>query len=194
MATAIEICSNALILIGAAPISSFQDPGAGATAASNLYEDTLNRVLSEHYWRFAVKKQSLNRLSQEPLNEYKYAFQLPTDLITIITVRPFSNYQVFQKFLYSNFSDVELDYVFRPEEVDMPAYFTKALEYRLAADFAIAVTNDVSKNELWERKYLNELAHARSIDSRNTPPQPIVNQPFTDIRFGGGFSNGRGFA
>lgn len=186
MATDISISSNALILIGAQPISSFDDPGAGALAASNLYEDTLKRVLSEHYWRFAIKKQKLNRLSQEPINQYQFAFQLPTDLISIVTVRPFTNYQVFQTFLYSNVQDLDLDYVFRPAEVDMPVYFTKALEYRLAADFSISVTNDPKKNELWERKYLQEISHARSIDSRGTPPVPIVDQPFTDVRFGGG--------
>jgi len=37
MASDIDIASNALVLIGDNPINSFTEPGAGATAAANLY-------------------------------------------------------------------------------------------------------------------------------------------------------------
>ncbi len=48
MASSIDIASNALILIGDSPISSFEDPGAGAQAASNLYLETKKRFNSIH--------------------------------------------------------------------------------------------------------------------------------------------------
>ena len=77
MASDIDIASNALILIGDNPISSFTEPGAGATAAANLYPVTYEQLLSEHPWTFALKEQKLNQLSQQPdaLTNWRYAYQ-----------------------------------------------------------------------------------------------------------------------
>jgi hypothetical protein len=55
-------------MIGANSISSFDDPGAGAAIAKALYEPLLTAMLTRDYWRFAIKKQKLNLLSQTPLN------------------------------------------------------------------------------------------------------------------------------
>jgi len=183
MASAVDICSSALVLIGANPISSFTEPGAGAKVSAQLYESTLQRYLTDYYWGFATKKQSLNKLSQEPLNQFTYAYQLPTDMLSIITVRPLQTpYSVVGRFIYSNQSSLDIDYIYRPDDVDLPAYFTKALEYKLASDFALAITNNNSLNQTYEAKAQNEFAHARSIDSRNAPPIPMVSSPFTDAR------------
>ena len=62
MPSSIDIASNALLLIGDNPISSFDDPGAGAKVAANLYPETKKRMLSEHPWSFALKQQRLNTL------------------------------------------------------------------------------------------------------------------------------------
>ena len=189
MASAVDICSSALVLIGTNPISSFTEPGGGAKVSSPLYESTLRRYLSDYYWGFATKKQTLNRLSQEPLNDYKYAYQTPTDMLAIITVRPLrTQYAVVGEFIYSDQPDLDIDYLFRPVDEDMPAYFTKALEYKLASDFALAVTNNQGLSQTYEAKAQNEFAHARSIDARNAPPIPIVSSPFTDVRNEGGSS------
>lgn len=183
MASAVDICSSALVLIGTTPISSFTEPGAGAQVCTQLYEATLQRCLTDYYWGFATKKQSLNRLSQTPLNDYKYAYQKPSDMLAMITARPLqTNYAIVGDFIYSDQSSLDIDYLFRPDEPEMPAYFTKALEYKLAADFALAITNNASLNQIYEGKSINEFAHARSIDARNAPPVPMVSSPFTDVR------------
>ena len=187
MASDIDIASNALVLLGHTPISSFTEPGAGALVAANLYEGIVINALSEHYWRFATKKQKLNQLVEKPLNQYEFAYQVPTDMIIAITVRPFSDYQIFGDLLFSNINDIDLDYVARVNETEMPPYFTKLLEYWCASDFAISVTNDNEKMKQFTLAYRDQLAHARSIDSRNTPPVPIQHQPFTDVRFSGTF-------
>ena len=58
--SAIQISSNALILLGHPPIASFEEPGAGAQAASNLYEQSYLNLLTIHRWRFATKKAQLS--------------------------------------------------------------------------------------------------------------------------------------
>lgn len=190
MASDIDIASNALVLIGANPINSFDEPGAGAAAAKALYEPTLLAMLTRTYWRFAIKKQSLNLLSQTPLNEFQYAFQLPTDNLKVLKTYPRSWYKIYRDLIYSNTQSLAIDYVFRPETSGIPDYFVFALQYKLAADFALSVTDDLNKNALFEEKFQLALAEAYAADAQQNPQTPIVDQPFTDVRFGGEFLGG----
>lgn len=190
MASGIDISSNALVLIGAKPINSFDEPGAGAAAAKALYEQTVRSMLTRTYWRFAIKKQQLNRLSQTPLNEFQYAFQIPTDSLKILKVYPRSWYKVYRDLIYSNTQELAADYVFRVEDSGLPDYFVFALQYKLASDFALSVTDDVNKHALFEEKFRLAMGEAYAADAQQNPQTPIVDQPFTDVRFGGEFLGG----
>jgi hypothetical protein len=187
MASDIDIASNALILIGDNPISSFTEPGFGATTAANLYENTYLSALSEHPWTFALKEQYLSRLSQQPDPEtnFKYAFQVPVDAVRIWAVFPHSNYTLVGDLLYSNYDKLLMRYNRKPPESELPPHFVKALEYRLAADFSVSVTEDINKHQLFERKYLSAMAMARSVDSQGKPPVAIIDSPFVDVRLSG---------
>lgn len=187
MPTSIDIASNALILIGDEAISSFQDPGSGAEAAANLYPETYKQVLSEHPWTFALKEQQLSRLSAEPDDKtnYRYAFQLPADLIRLWAIMPHSDYTIVGSLLYSNQTELLSRYVYQVNETSLPAHIVKTLEYKLASDFAMLVTEDAQKAQYYEAKYLDMLGRAKSIDSQGRPPTPIIDSPFVDVRFGG---------
>jgi len=185
MASDIDISSNALTMIGAGSITSFDDPGAGAASAKTLYEPLLEALLTENYWRFAMKKQSLNRLSQTPLNEFKYAYQIPTDSLKIEKVYPRISYKIYRDLIYTDASSIEIDYVFKPDTSSLPAYFVLALTYKLASEFALSVTDDTQKNALYEGKHMAQLAKAFTADAQQYPQTPIVGSPFTDVRNGG---------
>ena len=187
MSSQIDIISNALVLIGHPPISSLDpDQGAGATVGSALYNTAVEYLLSTTTWRFSVKQQSFNRLTATPPNNWKYAFQLPTDLITLWRVTPNCNYQIFEDKLYANVSQLVGDYTFSPSASAFPQYFVQVLQYKLAADFAISVTNDSSKNQLYENKYRTEIGIAMAADAKNHPPIAIQDRPFTDVRYTSG--------
>jgi hypothetical protein len=188
MATKIDIASNALLLIGDVPISAFTEPGAGAQVAANIYEDTYASVLASHPWSFAFKEQRLSRLTQVPDQEtnYSYAHQVPVDLIRLWAILPHSDYVIVGGLLYSNQPDLLARYIYRVMEQDLPAQVIKAVEYKLAADFAIAITEDEKKNALYEQKFLRQLAMARSIDSQGRPQESVIDSPFVDVRGTGG--------
>jgi hypothetical protein len=189
MSSKVDIVSNALLLVGHTAISSFDaDQGAGATVGSALYDTTLEYLLSTTYWRFTVKQQQLSRLSAKPLKNWQYAYQLPTDLITLHRVTPRTNYQIFEDKLYCNVTELFADYTYKPAAEDLPQYFVQAFQYKLAADFAISITNDTQKNGLYEQKFDRELKIAMAADAKSHPPEPIVDQPFTDVRLYGEFS------
>ena len=178
----VQLASNALILLGDEPISSFQDPGAGAKAAANLYESTLLGLLSSHRWNFATKKVKLSQLTATPLNEYKYQYQLPTDYVTIITTQPTSIYRILEDKLYTDSNTVEIDYIYQITADKFPAYFIKAFEYYLARELCIAVTEDMNKYELMNRAYETESRKARYADSQSAPQVPIQDDPYIRVR------------
>jgi hypothetical protein len=187
VATSIDIASNALILIGDDPITSFSEDSAGATAAANLYADTFKQVLAEHPWTFALKELQLSRLSQSPDDEtgYHYAFQMPADLIRLWALFPYANYTIVGNLIYSNSTELLARYVYNVSESLLPAHMIKTLEYRLAADFAMLITESATKAQYYEEKYRDMLAKAKSIDSQNRPQQPIIDSPFVDVRMSG---------
>lgn len=194
MASSIDIASNALLLIGDNPISSFDDPGAGAQVAANIYPETKRRLLSEHPWSFALKQQRLNKLSQEPdvLTGYSNAFQLPTDLIRIWNIQSHSDYILIGNLLYSNETEILATYIFDVDEVNLPPHFVKSLEYSLASDFAISVTEDNAMAGLFEQKAINSKSQAMTIDSQGRPQQAIVDSPLIDAHSGRGNISIRG--
>lgn len=187
MPSSIDIASNALLLIGDNPISSFNDEGAGAQVAANLYPETKKRLLSEHPWSFALKQQRLNKLSQKPdvLTHFKNAFQLPTDLIRIWNIQSHSDYILIGNLLYSNENEVLATYVYNVDEVNLPPHFTKSLEYALASDFAISVTEDNSMSQIMSQKAEMFTAKAMAIDSQGRPQSAIADSPIINARFSG---------
>lgn len=196
MATDISMSSNALILLGDNPISSFTEAGFGATAAANLYEDTYKAILASHPWSFALKEQELNQLSQTPDSRtgFQYAYQMPTDLIRAWKLMDHSDYTIIGDILYSNLSTILLRYVYKVAETELPPQVVKAIEYKLASEFAPFISEDTNLANLYEEKARFQLAQAQYIDSQNRPQSAIIDSPFTDVRLGGrGYWNGSSY-
>lgn len=181
MATSIDIASSALILIGDEPISSIDE----SKAASSLYQEIKEQLLSSHPWSFATKQQQLNRLSESPdeMTGYSYAFQLPTDLIRIWSIQDYSNYILVGDKLYSNSTTLLCTYIYDAPESSFPPHFIKALQYALASDFAVAVREDMTVSGYYENKARFALSQATAIDSQSRPQISIIDSPLLSVRY-----------
>lgn len=182
MTTAINIASNALVRLGANAINSFDEGGSSGTNAEQLYEPTLHALLTESRWRFAVAKRTLARLVDVPLNEYSYAFQIPADNLMVIRTYHNSDYEIYEDKIFSNQPTLDIDYIFRPSEGRFPAWFTLLFEFKLAAELCQSVTSNRKNAELFEQKYMMQLAKAQFADSSQRTIQPITSSPYTDVR------------
>lgn len=182
MSSKIETASNALVRIGVPPISSFTEGGAAGVVANNIYEPTILAILTETRWRFAAAKRLLAKLTSTPLNEWSNAFQLPSDLILMYRVYPNSNYEIYENKLYSNNNSVSIDYLFRPDESRWPAYFQLAVEYKLASEFALTVTNNSTKAKIYEEKYQQQIVKARFADAQGRPATPMQRSNYISVR------------
>ena len=176
------MCSNALLLIGENTINSFTQGTTGSTVAANLYTGTYEDELTKHPWRFAQAKRQLARLTSTPLNQWNYAFQLPSDLLAVHHVHPNVAFDIYENKLYCNEQSIDLDYTFRPDESRLPAYFVRLMEFRLASLFAVPVAEDRSKADTYQMMYERQFAQAQFIDSQGRTATPLQRNPLIDVR------------
>jgi len=182
MATDIEVSSNALVRIGANPISSFTEGGASGIAASNLYEITVKAVLSAYPWQCTKGKRQLARLTAAPLNDYQYAFQIPTGTLRVLRVFEARDYKIFEDKIYANSDTLFIDYQYRAPETSWPAYLQLLMEYKLASEFALTVTSNEEQNAIYEAKYDKYLKQAKALDAQQAPQDAIISSPYRDAR------------
>ena len=182
--TSIDLASNALLLIGEETISSFTDDSTAALVAANLYEPTYESLLTLHPWRFASSKATLSRLTATPVNEWSYAYQLPADFLVAQHIDDATEkYQIYGNKLYSDNTTIVLDYTYKPDESLLPAYFAELLEYRLAAVFAIPITESATKGDYYASLAEKQLAKSKTIDSQMSPSSaPDGNSPLINFR------------
>tara|TARA_B100001093_G_scaffold288302_1_gene275415 strand:- start:162 stop:746 length:585 start_codon:yes stop_codon:yes gene_type:complete len=185
--SAIDICSRALILVGAEPITSFDDDTTEALIAGNMYEDIARTNLTATRWRFATNQAVLNRLSEAPTGRFDSAYQLPDYLfLHAVTVRDFQiEYNVYgnKVFCDADTADVLIaDFTYRASEVDWPSYFSVCVEYAMAVVFATALIRDTSLSSLMSNQYEFLMAKARSTDSQQQTTRKIVTSRFITNR------------
>lgn len=180
----IDICARALILIGADPITSFDENTTEALVASNMYEDVARASLVNSRWRFATNQALLNLLSAAPTGRYDRAYQLPADLLMLhaVTVGDLPiEYQIYGSKVFADTDPADIviaDYTFRANEQDWPSYFTIAVEYSLAVVFATSIARDATLAALMKEQARESMAKARSLDSQQQTSRKLTTSRF----------------
>lgn len=174
----IALCSRALIRLGAAPITSFDDGTAESEIAGALFGTVRDALLSAYSWSFATGQVVLDQLESPPIADYESAFQLPSDFLRALSAGAGTrgrglNYRITRNVLHSNASDVTLTYIFRPNEEEFPPYFDSVLISKLSAEFCIPVTENTSRAETLYRMADMEFQRARQIDAQQDSPVQI---------------------
>jgi len=186
--TPIDICSRALILIGAETITSFEDGTTEALVSVNMYEDVARTALVNTRWRFSTNQAELNLLTAAPTGRYERAYQLPSGYLMVHTATVNDNiidYQIYGDKLYADTSagdSVILDYTYRANELDWPSYFTIAVEYSLATVFATSIARDNGLASIMQAQASETMAKARSLDSQQQTTRKLVTSRFLTNR------------
>lgn len=184
----IDICSRALVLIGAEPITSFSDDTTESLVSSNMYEDIARTNLTSTRWRFATNQAVLNRLTAAPTGRFDSAYQLPSGYLYIhaITVNDLQiEYDLYGDKAYCDASPQDtlvVDYTFRADEQNWPSYFCLTVEYAMASVFATAIARDTALANAMNLQYERMLAKARSIDSQQQSTRKLTTSRFITNR------------
>ena len=191
--TKLSICSDALIILGAAPLSSFSEGTDAAQICDRLYDDIKATVLVMYPWGFSQKKQQLSRLVDSPNTEWQYAYALPSDNIgsgvlalftsSVHGARPIvDGWEVYEKTIVTNYTEVHVDYQANVSEDVMPQYFVQLLKYWLAWHFAETVTDQTTKAQYYQLQACGSPGENMrggmfrvccQIDGTSQPPQAI---------------------
>ena len=183
----IGLCSRALVRLGAAPITSFNDDTAESEIANALFAPVRDAMLSSYPWTFATGQLALTKLNDVPLADYQNAFQLPLDFLRAISAGDGQrgrgiNYRLVNGQLHTNADAVVLTYIYRPEEESFPPFFDMALITKLAAEFCIPVTESTSRSNALYKLAKDEFAMARHIDAQQDSPNRIEDFTLINVR------------
>jgi len=157
--SALSICSDALLMLGANAISSFNEGTDSANISDRLYSDIRDQALLIYPWSFSFKKIKLSRLVTTPTTEYRYEYQLPGDRLgpprQVFTSaspgqRPSKEYRIFQDKLLTDYEEVWIDYQYSVQEFEMPVYFVQLMKYMMAWHLAYPITDQDSKAQYWQ--------------------------------------------
>ena len=185
--SSINICSQALLKIGASSITSFEDGTAEAEISANLYSQIRDSLLSSYPWSFAIMQTKLARLEQTPLADYRYAYLLPSDFLRVISAGNGSRgrgteYKIVKDCLYSNHQQINLTYIYRPLENNFPAYFCEALINKLAYEFCIPLTESSTRAEFLSKIAEDSISRARSVDAQQSTPSCFEDFSLVEVR------------
>ncbi len=185
--TALELCSRALLRLGAQTIASFDEGTAEAEVAAGLYPGVRDGLLSVHPWSFATAQATLPRLAGLPAADFRHAFQLPTGFLRALSAGgPGAGrgleYRLFEDRLHCNADQVTLSYIFRPNESGFPPFFATALVARLSAEFCIPLTESTNRAQLLFRQAETEMRDARRADSQQASVRALEGFPLVLAR------------
>jgi hypothetical protein len=199
--TDVSICSDALILLGAEPITSFTDGSDSAQACSRLYPDLRDTIISSYVWSWSLKKSQIARLSTAPINEWQYAYQLPGDMLSGVlavfetagTTERSRRYgwEIYGEQLFTNMETVYIDYQQTIVESKMPVYFVRLLRTAMAAELAIVITDQASKSDYFRAQAFGTpmengrgglMREAMNIDARGQSTQIVEDYSLIEVR------------
>lgn len=171
-----EICNLAISWLGGNHIFSIDDDQSmEARLCRANYDMSRTAVLEEREWTFAIERKRLTPLVEAPEFGYSYAFQEPSDSQKILGVydttytgkrlRPIP-YVIEGNRIFANQSEINIRYtVDLTNTKRFSALFDQALAAHIAANIAVALTEDAGMQERMNLVYEMKLEKAISSDS-----------------------------
>lgn len=187
MATSeVQICSNALLLVGADTINSFSDESDRAKLVSNLWENVRDAVLRAHPWNCAVKREALAPDVDGPDFDYSYQFTLPGDCLRVLSVGQkgeATDYEIEGRKILVDDNPCYLRYVYRNEDVaSWDALLVEAATAYMAMTCAYPLTKSSTVQKQMAELYSFKLRQARTVDGLEAPTEDVGDTPLRDVR------------
>ena len=199
--TDVSLANRGLTRLGLKTIAGFTEDSDKARTSDLMYPGIRDSILSMHPWRFATGKTTLNRLVATPVNEWKYAYQLPTDLIAgpyamfnsdQVGALPMTRFEIFEDKVYTDEEKVVVDYRYRPSEAKFPPLFQELVVYAFAAAVGQILTDNTKLATLYHEAAWGTasdnmrggfFAVAARENAASNPAMAIEDRSLVDARF-----------
>ncbi|WP_342051993.1 MULTISPECIES: hypothetical protein [unclassified Cupriavidus] len=187
MATAVSICSNALLMLGAKPINALDEKTEHARLCSNLYQSVRDDLLRAHPWNCATKRDILAPLVDAPKFDFGYQFELPGDWLRTLQVgekrQPLS-YRSEGRCILASVTVLPIVYIFRNDvEQSWSTNLVELAELQMAAKMAYAVTKSSSIRDSFRDEFVRAFKVAKAVDGQDDPPEEFAEGSLLESRF-----------
>jgi len=186
----VEIVNRALTLIGASPIVSLDDDTKNARITNRIYDSTLKDILSETHWNFATKRVLLATLAVTQAWTYAgeaYTYQLPSDIITIISTNDRSaSWRIEGETIVSDTSGLGIKYIyFQEDPTKYTVKFVTAFADLLAVNLTFMVTNSTTGvSDLFSKYQKFSLPSAMGDNARQGTQQQMQDSEWELAKYG----------
>ena len=174
MASAIDICSTALTLLGDKPISSLTEDAPRAVVVANIYPTARADVMRCHPWNCLETDVVLSPMAEAPPFRWSKQFQLPGDLLRVIEIggglQP-NDYRVQGRRIKANTDVLYLTYIQDIDESLWDGNLVDLMIKRMVKDLAYPITASTSLAELKAQEYKVAERIAKAVDAQENPPE-----------------------
>lgn len=197
MASVVDICNEAMDLLGAATITSLTENSKEARLCNRNFDKVRDTVLRAHNWNIAVVRKQLAKDSESPAFGFTNQFTLPTDpyclrVISLHTsnvdndISPYDIQAMFKiegRKVLTDEGTCRIIYIGRITDTEQyDSLLSSTIAYKLAAETAYAITGSTSVSQQMFSLYDRSLSEARSMDAIEGKPDRIITEDFTNIR------------
>jgi hypothetical protein len=198
MPSVVDICNEAMDLLGAATIASLTENSKEARLCNRRYETVRDAVLRAHPWNAAIRRADLARDSSAPAFGFKYQYTLPTDpyCLRVLSfwnsnvdneLTPYDSQVMFKiegRKILSNEDACKIIYVARVTDTEQyDALLSSTIAHKLASETAYAITGSNSIAQQMFSLYEARIREARSMDAMEGQPDKIIANDFVNVRF-----------
>lgn len=192
MSVEVDICTSAMIKLGAEPINDLNDDTKEARLCRIQYPKIRDAILRSAPWSFALKRVQLSPVAETLVFGDGNKFQLPQDCVKFFKLYAGDDYVSTEKyriegdFLICSLETVQGWYV--SNEIEVEKYdpnFREAVANALAADLCYAITqsNNLGQTLMANAKFF--IDEARSYNSQEVTPESFTFDEFLNARRAG---------
>ena len=177
----VEICNMALLRLGHdRTIADLEEQSAEAGYLKTFWDSCRKATLRAGAWNFATKTTTL-AASTDTSDEWDYIYALPArclravEIVNIYSKAPEDRiaYEIRGKQLYTDQPDAKLKFIVDLDDENLfDAEFVDALTYRLAAEVAMPLTQDMARQGRMFEMYRVLIGDAKAADASEAEIDP----------------------
>ena len=198
MPSVVDICNEAMDLLGAATITALTENSKEARLCNRRFETVRDTVLRSHPWNIAITRASLAKDSDAPAFGFANQFTLPTDPYCLRVLSFWNSnvdseiaaydsqvmFKIEGRKVLSDEGTCRITYLARITDTETyDSLLSSTIAHKLAAETAYAITGSNSLAQGMQQLYEIRLREARSIDAMEGVPDKLIADDFINIRF-----------
>jgi len=188
LASEVNVANMALTDLGADRIMALNEDSENARKVNAVFALTRDSVLRSHPWNFAIERRTFNMTPNVPAFEYSSEFQIPGDVIRILTAesRGYTDWVKEGDKILVNDTTFKARCIVRVEDpTKWDEMFVSVFAARLAAELAYSITDSrtvaADRYEIYKEKF----RMTTGVDAQEGTPMELLVDEWLDSRTGG---------